>query len=269
MDKVTVIFMFLGFSLTSGAQFDNKLSDFGLKGKVKSVAESEYQINDYDPVSQVEIKRVARLFNRNGYKTDEEYSLPTSEVSLRSTLKYSPKNELLEEKTDCFGKGENYTKTYELSKTSISVKITREGAAPVLLAMYALNAQGKVTRQTDFNGVGAVGISQYTYVAGRVQTEVRKMSDSEVRFTYKYNVNGLPESKRELSAAGKVLHTQLFVYDAKGNLISEISAYANDPEKVTISYKYTFDSTGNWTEKQEYMNGNLFSILKRSITYYN
>jgi hypothetical protein len=269
MDKVTVMLLFLVFSTTSDAQFDNKLSDFGLKGKVRSVAESEYQIDDYDLASQVEIRRTARLFNQNGYKTDEEYSLPTSEVSQRSALKYSPQNELLEEKTDCFGKGENYTKNFEVAKGNISVKITRGDAAPVLHAMYSLDSQGRVVRQTDFNGMGAVGMSQYTYSAGRLQSEVRKISDSEVRFAYKYNASGLPESKREVSSDGKVLHTHTFAYDGKGNLVSEISSYAGDPEKISITYKYTFDSAGNWTEKQEFMNGNLFSVVKRTIMYYN
>jgi|GEM_PF-4660098 hypothetical protein len=67
-----------------------------------------------------------------------------------------------------------------------------------------------------------------------------------------------------------------FKYDDKGNMSEEIQDSIADPytyypdgfHPSTIQLIYKYDKNGNWTEKQEIINGTLYSTTKRELEYY-
>ncbi|MDR1896224.1 MAG: hypothetical protein LBR10_05485 [Prevotellaceae bacterium] len=265
---ICLIILFCPFAALR-AQFDAKLSELGLKGGVKSIVEREYQVENYDYDKQKEVRRVTLEFNPNGCKTKEEYSSASGEVSYSGIFGYDESGTLTEEKVNNYGYNKNFVKQYQINDSKIIVNITYDAGTSELYAKYNLNSKGDITQRIDYDKRGTYRIFKYTYNrAGLLQSEAQQMPQKTINFQYTYNAQNKVEKKAEVTSSGRILHIQTYTYDSNGNIASEVSSYADDPEKLTINYKYVLDSAGNWIEKQEYMNNNLFSVIKREIAYY-
>ncbi|MDR2026789.1 MAG: hypothetical protein LBQ01_04420 [Prevotellaceae bacterium] len=253
----------------SRSQFDNKLSDLGLKGKVSSVVEREYRLTNYDYNTKEEERKASFTFNTDGRKTEEKYANPSGETLYLGVFKYSSSGELVEEKVNNFEYKKNFVKKYVTAPKDITVHIEVESAASQIHEKYTLDAKKNVTQKVEYDNGETVRTFKYSYSsAGRLQSETQQMPGLNINFRYTYNNKGQLEKKSEVDAAGKVLHTQTYTYDKNGNVDSEVTSYAGDPQKLTLKYKYVLDSAGNWTEKQEFMDGRLFSVITREISYY-
>jgi hypothetical protein len=247
-----------------------KLADFDLKNAVKSMTESEYQVDNYDYKQQRLLRETVIVFNISGYKTDEEYVSPEGEVLFRNICTYTPSNELVEEKGSDFGSNKNFLKTYKTEGKKIVVTFAYDGQPVKLFEDYQFDAKNKLAQSTEYDeNEGVYRIRKYTYNAdGLVQYESMQMQDTKLNFQYVYNKHKQVHQKMEVNASGKISHTQTFAYTAEGHVASEETSYSVDPDKIVMSYKYTVDKNGNWTEKQEYMDGKLISVTKRKLTYY-
>jgi hypothetical protein len=269
MKKIVSLIVFCSLFFPSQAQFENKLSDLGIKGKVKSVIQSDYQVTNYDYNSLKEERRTTFVFNQDGYKTDEKYTSPLGEVLYQGIFSYLPSGELAEEKVSNFEYKKNFVKKYSVSAKSIIVDIAYESETPYLSEKYTLNDKGKVSQKVDYEKGEVFRTLKYTYTgAGLLQSESQQMQGTNVNFKYTYNGKGLLEKKTEVNSSGKTLHSQSYTYDKNGNVTTEIASYAGDPQKLTLAYKYVLDTKGNWIEKQEFMDGHLFSVTKRIISYF-
>lgn len=267
MRKLLCLIILCSIILPAWSQADHKLADLGLKGKVSSVIEHEYQIaND----GEKEIRRNVYSFNQTGCKLEEECSDPMSKVFYSAKFKYYPSGELQEENVNNCGHSTDYIKTYDWSPGKLNINIQYPSEQPVLYSKYTLNSKGKIIKRIDYDKGGTFRVIDYDYTpAGNLQTEKQLMQGSvNMNFKYSYNGKGQIEKKIETNNAGKVMHTTTYTYDDKGNVISEVASYTDDPNILTLTYKYVYDSNGNWTEKQEYMDNNLFSLVKREIAYF-
>lgn len=257
------------FGFTSWSQFDNKLSELGLKGKVSSLVERAYQLTNYDYNTKQEERKTVFLFNTNGFKVEEKYTNPAGEVLYLGVFKYAPSGELLEEKVNNYEYKKDFVKTYVVTSKDITVNIAVDSDAPSIHEKYTLNLKKNVTQKVEYDQNKTVRTFKYSYnPAGRLESETQQMPGLNINFRYAYNNKGQLSKKSEVNAAGKVIHTQSYTYDANGNINTEITSYADDPQKLTLTYKYVLDSAGNWTEKQEFMDGRLFSVITREISYY-
>jgi hypothetical protein len=269
MKKTVILIAVCCFFFQSWAQFDNKLSELGLKGKVSSLVEIEYQLTNYDYNSKREERKTTFLFNQNGYKTKERYTSPSGEVLYLGTLTYSPSGKLIEEKVNNFEYKKNYIKKYVHTPKEISIDIEYESETPYLCEKYVLDSKKAVIQRIEYDRNIIVRTFDYSYnSAGKLRSETQKMQDALTIFNYTYNRKGQLETKTEVDTLGKVLHTQSYTYNENGYVESEITSYSDDPQKLTLTYKYVLDATGNWIEKQEFMDGNLFSLTVREISYY-
>ncbi|MDR1583499.1 MAG: hypothetical protein LBS55_09640 [Prevotellaceae bacterium] len=269
MKKTVSVIAGCSLFFSSWAQFDNKLSDFGLKGKVSSFVEIEYQLTNYDYDSKKEERKTTFVFNPNGYKTEEKYTSPLDEILYFGVFKYSPSGELLEEKVNNVEYKKNYVKKYIITPQDISVNIEFESETPYLHEKYILDSKKNVTQKIEYNRGDTVRTFKYSYnSAGKLTSETQQMSDASINFRYTYNNKGQLEKKTEVNASGKVFHTQSYTYNKSGYTDAEITSYSGDSQKLTLKYKYVLDSTGNWIEKQEFMDGHLFSVITRKILYY-
>jgi len=271
MRKLLFFAVFGCFCINLYSQLDYKLSDMDIKGSVSFMTEKEFQVKGADYSLQTEIRRSAFAFNKNGCKIEEEYSTPEGEVAYQGVFKYSENGNIVEEKISNFEVGENFIKTYDIGKSAISVNIQEGSAQPTLLAKYIIDSKNNVTKRTDYNNSGGTfRVLDYLYDAsGKITSETQQMPGSEkLTFKYLYNSKGQLEKKQEVNNTGAVTYTQSYTYDEKGSIATETSFYVDDPQKLLISYKYIYDDKGNWIEKQEYMDGNLFSVVKREIAYF-
>jgi hypothetical protein len=241
----------------------------GINGKVQSVIQSEYKVTNYDYNSLKEERRTVFTFNRDGYKTEEKYTSPLGEVLYQVTFSYLPSGELAEEKVSNFEYNKNFVKKYGVNPKSITVDIAYESEAPHLFEKYTLDAKGNVTQKVDYENGEVFRTFNYTYnSSGLLQSESQQMQGTNLNFKYAYNGKKQLEKKTEVTSSGKVLHSQSYTYDKNGNILTEVSSYSNDPQKLTLSYKYVIDSKGNWIEKQEFMDKHLFSVTKRVVFYF-
>jgi hypothetical protein len=269
MRKTVCAFTLCCFFFTSQAQFENKLADMGIKGNVKSVLEKEYHVTNYDYNNKKEERQAVFIFDNDGNKTEETYTAPSGDVLYHAVYTYSPDGDLIEEKTDNFEYNKRFVKKYTFESKSISVTIEYDSEAPLMLETYKLDSKNKVIQKIDYSADEIDRTINYTYSsAGLKLTETHQMSGTNVYFKYSYNNNGQLKTKTEVNVSGKALHTQSYMYDKKGNLLTETTSYADTPEKLKISYRYILDHAGNWTEKQEFMNENLFSVTTRELSYY-
>jgi hypothetical protein len=257
------------FFFASWSQFDNKLSDLGLKGNVSSLVEREYQLTNYDYNTKKEERKATFIFNTDGRKTEEKYTNPSGEVLYLGVFKYSPSGELVEEHVNNFEYKKNFVKKYLTAHPNITVNIEVESETPQIHEKYTLDLKRNVTQKIEYDGGEVVRTFKYSYnSAGRLQSETQQMPGLNINFKYTYNNKGRLEKKSEVNASGKILHTQTYTYDKDGNIDTEVTSYTSDPNKLTLKYKYVLDSAGNWTEKQEFMDGRLFSVITREISYY-
>jgi hypothetical protein len=241
----------------------------GLKGNVSSLVEREYQLTNYDYNTKKEERKTTFIFNMDGRKTEEKYTNPSGEVLYFGVFKYSSSGELVEEHVKNYEAGKNFVKKYVTAPKNITVNIEIESEASQIHEQYTLDLKKNVTQKVEYDGGEVVRTFKYSYnSAGRLQSETQQMPGLNINFKYTYNSKGQPEKKSEVNASGKILHTQIYTYDKNGNVDTEITSYANDPQKLTLKYKYVLDSAGNWTEKQEFMDGHLFSVITREISYY-
>jgi hypothetical protein len=241
----------------------------GLKGKVSSIVEREYQLTNYDYDSKKEERKATFLFNTDGFKTEEKYINPEGEVLYLGAFKYSPSGELVEEKVNNYEYKKNFVKKYVFTPKDITVNIEIESETSSIHEKYTLDLKKNVTQKVEYDRGETVRTFKYSYnSAGKLQSETQQMPGLNINFKYTYNNKGQLAEKSEVNASGKILHTQSYTYDANGNINTEVTSYSDDPQKLTLKYKYVLDSTGNWTEKQEFMDGRLFSIITREISYY-
>jgi hypothetical protein len=241
----------------------------GLKGKVSSLVEREYQLTNYDYNSKKEERKTTFLFNTAGLKVEEKYTKPSGEVLYLGVFTYSPSGELVEEKVNNYEAKKNFVKKYTVAPKEVTVNIEVESEAPSIHEKYTLDLKKNVTQKVEYDRGKTVRTFKYSYnSASRLQSETQQMPGQSINFRYSYNNNGQLIKKSEVNAAGKVLHTQSYTYDANGNIDTETTSYSDDSQKLILKYKYVLDSAGNWTEKQEFMDGRMFSVIIREISYY-
>jgi hypothetical protein len=264
----TIVLCCLFFS--SWSQFDNKLSELKLKGKVSSIVEKEYQLTNYDYDSKKEERKAIFMFNSEGYKLEEKYMSPSDEVLYLGVFTYSSSGVLVAEKVNNFEFEKNFVKQYINSPKEIIVNIAVEAETPHLYEKYTLDAKKNVTQKVEYDDRGeAVRTFKYTYnPAGKIQSETQQVTGASINFKYTYNNKGQLSKKTEVDALGKIIHTQTYTYDKNGYVDAEITSYTDDSQKLTLKYKYVLDSMGNWIEKQEFMDEHLFSVITREISYY-
>jgi hypothetical protein len=269
MKKIVLVIVSCCIFFTSWSQFYNKLTEFGLKGKVSSLVEREYQLTNYDYNSKKEERKAVFIFNTKGLKTEEKYTNPAGEVLFLGVFKYSTSGELVEEKVNNYEYKENFVKTYVSKPGEITVNIAGESKASGIYAKYALDLKKNITQKVEYDKGEVVRTFKYSYNSvGKLQSETQQMPGLNIYFRYTYNNKGELTKKSETNAEGQVIHSQTYTYDANGNVETEITSYANNPQKLTLRYKYILDSRGNWTEKQEFMDERLFSVITREISYY-
>ena len=85
------------------------------------------------------------------------------------------------------------------------------------------------------------------------------------KIKFNYNLHYLLESELTLDSDNKLISEIKYSYDKNRNVIG----IQNSTLNRLWEYQYIkFDKENNWIERKRLLNGNLFSIEKRSINYW-
>jgi hypothetical protein len=269
MKKTVFVIALCCIVFPTWSQFFNKRSELGLKGTVSIVVEREFQLINYDYKNRKEQRRATFIFNPEGMKTEEKYTTPSGEVLYFGVFKYSPTGELIEETVNNAEYKKSFVKKYVITPENITVNIEIGYEAPSVLERYTLDAKKRVTQKNEYDNGKLVRTFNYVYNSlGQLQSETQQMPGLNINFRYSYDDKGQLTKKSEVNASGATVHTLSYIYDKYGNIETETTSYADDPHKLTLKYKYVLDYAGNWTVKQEFMDGRLFSMTTREISYF-
>ena len=116
---------------------------------------------------------------------------------------------------------------------------------------------------------------------------------TQIHSTYQYNSQGKLTTRNDdfydkdggmfSSGSHSCSRKTTFSYDSNGNLIRQQEKYYvsipdlnisieglnTDLGTVLTTFKYEYDSNGNWISKETYVNGVLQSLMTREITYWD
>jgi hypothetical protein len=164
---------------------------------------------------------------------------------------------------------------------------------------YEYDSEGNLTKELMFDSKGLMGYWTYKYdnIGNRVERTGYLSDDFVERWIMEYNDSGQLAKEYMVDKVPDTIPTYMvktFEYDNDGRLISLISTdpdtqvnatnrfeYNNKNDliehysknnfqrgtKEIITYKYTYDSNNNWTQRIEFENGNPIKISERKIEY--
>jgi len=257
MKKYFTILSFLfSFSLVTAQPSERlSLSDFNLKGKVKSITEKQYRTKKNGKAEAAAFEEITYSFNEKGLLEQWE--------SKNSGSKY-----------------------YKYDENGRATSMIFEGVESYALK-YVYEEDAKTRWQLCYwqSGHGArIGNLQYQYLfikdnSGRL-AEYAKYNSTRTIFNFKevytYNTKNQVEEIKNYVLSGKLSQRYTFIYDNNNNTM-EIKEYnytnIENELNSTAKFEYKYDSDNNWTEmfkKVDLEKSNSKEYIKtvRIIEYY-
>jgi len=232
------------------SSFDRSNSDwskFNLKGDVKSFREIKFlAVDNFSIISNGEkIRHIYNqevLFNLDGNQIEKNEYIPDGTLANRTVYLY---------RQDQLVEYNNYDSQGMLFGTG----------------KYLTDEEGIVIRLDYKTTDGRYNWSEsYQYDDNGNLTEVKRFKTEEVidtRELYAFDNKGnIKES--EFHRESKLISKNIYKYDGGGDY-NEL----NFGDSVMYTYKYNYDSKGNWIKKIVFENNNPSGILLREIEYFN
>ena len=239
-------FLFATFLATAQSPERLNLSDFRLKGKVKTFTDVPYR-------TKKDFKPETKAFDEITYSFNEKGRLEQWE-SKNSGAKY-----------------------YHYNETGLVTTMIFEGVNSFSLN-YVYEQKGTTIWQYCYYRSGhdaEIGELVYKYMFTKDSSnrlvEYGKYyatgSDFYFKEAYTYNTNNLLEEIKNYDSSGKLAHRHTYKYDKNNNLVEEkeYSYTHKDNELIsTLKFEYKYDDENNWRERFEKV-GLSKSISKKYI----
>lgn len=255
------ILIFLFSTLLSTAQSSEKLSlsDFNLKGKVKSITEKQYRTKKNGKVEAAALEEIVYSFNEKGllelweFKDDQD----------NSGAKIYHYDENGRATTMIFERFESYSLNYvyeQKGKTLWQNCYWRSGHGAKIGSLYSK------FMYTKDNSNRLVEYALY----------YDTKTDFNFKEVYTYNTTNLVEEMKNYGLSGTLTHRYTYIYDKNNNLVGQKEykyIYKENELSSTAKFEYKYDSDNNWTEmfkKVDYGKSTSMEYKKtvRIIEYY-
>ena len=282
---ISIVLFFSYFSTVAQSSLPvrplNHLTEFSLKGKVKSFKVTPYRAID----SMGVIKQGSKLetwtgddisfFNQKGYKIEREKYTTNEKLQIKIVIAYNDKNQRITRNIyNTAGKiNARYVYQYDKAGHKIAYNTYHTNGELIESWKYVNDNYGREIEVTYYNYKNPTLNQKFTYQydkLGNVSTITKiniKTGQPQEFWKYIYNNKGLVQIL-ETYKNSTLLYKITITYDNYGN---EKSLRTIDKEGNFIEekqYQYTFDSNGNWTERIEYTNLFPKVIYVRDINYY-
>jgi YD repeat-containing protein len=257
------------------AKTSSYLDNMGLKGKVKSLIETEYnaesKLGEIQKGNIIKTKAI-NLFNENGNTLEYQLFNADGSQNAKGTYKYDDKGNMIE--VTHFRDGKLSSKdTYEFDNKEYEVN------SKSYLPDGSLESRGKNKYDEKGNKIEEI----YFQANGKLDTKYTSKFDEKgnVIETNGYNSNGglttktshrYDEKGNEIemiyfNAETNTRMIRSFKYDVDGKIVEETVNLGNRITKNT--YKYDkYDMNGNWLIKIQESDISPLSIVEREIVYY-
>lgn len=249
---VIITLPFLNACTSDSLQNDWKRKN--LKGKIKSVIETNYKVSGNE---ENWTKGSKYNFGEQGYIYNSEGMLEQIHLFSGNHLKGKTINSFDE------------TKHLKESKTLNA----REVMVEKITGSFDKEKKVEIRNQYDFKGNLRGTVETQEDDKGNIIQIVAKNHKKEVNYIriFKYNSeNQILKQESYDDKAKKDLSHVIFYkkYDDKGNVT--LLEYDDKKKKeVKIrTYQYKYDSKGNWTEKVEFEGGKARILIERELEYY-
>jgi hypothetical protein len=261
------------FSLLAAVLYsrNNDCKEMGLKGKVKSISETQYKLNAINPgVNEVLLTKFS--FNRNCRKTEEVITDVEGEIKDKHIIVYDKSGNISSENTETpTVKGYFTTKYRYDANRRLSKKEISSGGKILTTYIYSYDENGNVGK-TEIRKKPGYDIHdedfEYKYDGkNRLTEEIHHDGAKYNRIVYQYNDKDLIIRRVEYNERGGITYETDYTYDELDNLSTEISAYRGNTT-FNYSYLYEYDEQGNWINKRSLLDDKTYMLQIRIITYY-
>jgi hypothetical protein len=268
--KIVAAGIFSSFTIVSFSQ-DFDCNGMALKGKVKSISETQYKLNEINPgLNEVLLTKFS--FNKSCRKTEEITTDVGGEIKNKHVVVYDKSGNIISEnkETPVVAGYFNTKYRYDANKRLSKKEVSSNGR---LLAthIYYYDDNGNVNKKEIKKKPGYdIYDEEFEYKyddKNRLIEDIHHDGKKYNRTVYVYNEKDQLIRRAEHNERGGITYETDYTYDELDNLSSEISAYRGNPT-FNYSYLYEYDDQGNWINKRSLSEDKTFSLQIRVITYY-
>jgi hypothetical protein len=244
--KISLVFLWILLPVLSWAQ-NNDYARWNLKGKVKTIKETSYSVNDQHAKDSLEYYFLNE-FNSEGNKIVDAAYLPDGKLVKSYSYSYGTNNERTEEKQfDGDGKLiRTISYTYDTKGNLLEDSSIDSQGKPGKKIVFTYDNSGKVIEDNSYGGDGKL----------------------QKKFTYTYDDRGNKIETNRFDSNGNPERKTLCNYDAQNNPLEEVSTKPDQTVLKKVNFSYEYDAHNNWIVKTTFVEDKPVNILEREIVYY-
>ncbi len=275
----------------------NDLNDLKLKGKVKSLKESEYFAFDSGGTTiralSMESKK-SYIFDKKGKSIEFIKYNSNNHILSRYIYNYDSNGNKIQDIEYSYSKLSKKIEYNLKDKTSEGFEFGSENEGSKLKNKY--DNQGKLIEENYYDQLGNLGerdVYKYDEKGNFIEVKYIMPDGSYPRkLEFKYDTNNKMIEDNYYFSDDSIMSGTLYKYDEKGNQIERRSNTPNTIPQISIykydsignmlewdsyykskigriyTYKYEYDKNYNWIKRTTFNNGVPKSITEREITYY-
>ena len=268
------IFTFLALLMANlaTAQYKTTCEEMQLKGKVKSISETQYKLNEVNPGLN-EIVLTDFSFNKNCRKTKEISNEVGGDVKYRHEVSYNKAGNISSEIRQNSDVEADFIHKYTYNAANrLSKKELFSRGKVIATNNYIFDSKGNVAVMEIKKKLGLLDINnekfEYKYdEKNRLIEEIHHDGEEYSKTAYVYDEKNRLVRKVEYNHRGGIDYEFDYEYDDFDNPSVEKAKYRGN-ELTYFSYVYEYDSQGNWINKRSLSNEKTYSLQIRIISYY-
>lgn len=266
-------------SSCTGNKTKNDLAKNNIKGKVRTITESQYSgIEKFGEAQKKSlVYKKIYTYNHNGNLTEECTYKPDGSLKIKTNNKYDEKGNLTEENNYSPDKNSffNYKCIYKYDEKGNRTELNNYNFDGDLhyKQTYEHDDNGNLVGEKHYNPDGSFRDNPITYKYddnSNVVDEKHNNADGTVsaQITYIYD-NNRKNTEQNFFVNEKLFWHGIYSYDENGNVVEEIYLNPDNSIRKKMIYKYSNnDKEENWTMQLIFFDNILELITERVIEYY-
>jgi len=281
INNTGLLFLFLSFIACSDKP-ENDLSNFNLKGKVKSFSQESYEVkvrneniikgrkidgfNEPDDIFFSDSYRIHFKFDENGNKIEENNFNSKGKLHNKRIYKYNEKGNLFES-SSLFNENETTKQIYHYNTKGKLTKINYYRNEEFFVAdNYQYDDKGNLIKYSSWviDPPKLQWQTNYTY---NQEGNVIKTDDDNWVTTYEYDDKGNKIVEKQINKHDNGVIKSIYRYDEDENVIEKIEQNRTG-ERQRSFFKYEFDKNDNWTKRITFIFDKPSAISIRKYEYF-